>query len=142
MRAALRWGLLLVGLWGLSLGLAAAPRACSVERLDLTPWLQVVEDPARQLTAQQVMALPAERLQTSDKARRPAGYSRSAYWFRLVVDNPLAHECSRWLSVGDPRLEDIQVHVLQAGKWQEMRAGGRYPLQAWAVLRRPCHQVY
>ncbi|MET1078356.1 MAG: 7TM-DISM domain-containing protein [Pseudomonas sp.] len=138
MRAVLRWGLLLVAVWGLSLGLAAAPRACSVEQLELTPWLHVFEDPTARLTAQQLMALPEQRFQTSEAARRPEGYSRSAYWFRLTLDNPLASDCSRWLSVGDPRLEDIQVHVWQAGTWRVMRAGSRYPLQAWAVpLRQP-----
>ncbi|MES2821047.1 MAG: 7TM-DISM domain-containing protein [Pseudomonadota bacterium] len=132
----MQWALLLVGLW--SLNLAAAPRVCSAEQMDLTPWLHVFEDPTAQLTAQQLMALPQQRLQTSEVARRPEGYSRSAYWFRLALDNPLASECSRWLSVGDPRLEDIQVHVLQAGAWRVMRAGSHYPLQEWAVpLRQP-----
>src|SRR5690606_1038078 len=44
--------------------------------------------------------------------------------------------CSRWLTVGAPRLEDIRVYKAGAGRWELMRAGSAYPLEQWPYPAR------
>ena len=59
------------------------------------------------------------------------GYSASAYWLKLHVQNPSEGFQERWLSVGVPRLEDVRFYLLPEGQKQPfdtLLAGNREPL--------------
>ncbi|HUE92466.1 hybrid sensor histidine kinase/response regulator [Pseudomonas sp.] len=104
--------------------------------MDLAPQAQVFEDVDAQLDARQVMALPASRFHPATAERLSQEYSHSAYWLRFELSNTHAEACRRWLTVGEPRLHDIQVHVLRAGRWSRQVAGAAYPLEQWPVAER------
>lgn len=65
-----------------------------------------------------------------------ANYTHSAYWVRFSLADVASRERVRWLTVGDPRLNDIQVFIQSAGHWRRMHAGSTYPAEEWAVLAR------
>lgn len=125
--------LLAVLLLGLSLVNLASAATCDVE---LDPPVRLFEDPTASLTADQVLALPASAFDAASAQRLTLEYSRSAYWLRFELDNPGEHECLRWLTVGEPRLQDIQVHIRRGDAWQTLRGGSAYPLEQWTVVDR------
>lgn len=134
----IRWlALLLLLACSLSNARAAvsAVDACRSAELTLTPWAQVLEDPSRQLTAEQVLALPATRFEAATQWPRP-DYSPAAIWLRLTLENTTAHQCRQWLTVGEPRLEDIQVYAMHGLVLKEQRAGSAYPLSQWSMPSR------
>ena len=109
--------------------------ACLSDQKELTPLTRVLEDADGQLTAEQVLAMSPERFQTADEWSRP-DYSSAAFWLRLTVKNTAHGRCTQWLTVGEPRLENIQVHVIGAVRSQEQRAGNAYPVDQWPMPSR------
>lgn len=113
----------------------AAPMLCASTQGDLEIAAQGLEDPSGEMTAIEVAALADERFQPAD-AWPNGDYVASAFWLRFTLRNDSDRPCSRWLSVGEPLLDSVQVNVRRNGEWSEMRAGSRYPLPGWAILAR------
>lgn len=109
---------------------------CLAPRADLAPQAQIFEDASGQLAASQVMALPASRFQAATPERLGQEYSHSAYWLKFELFNGHTEACRRWLTIGEPRLHDIQVHVLSDDSWSQQVAGAAYPLEQWPVVER------
>lgn len=127
--------------WLACLLLCGSPAAwaldvCLASRVDLAPQAQIFEDLGGQLDAAQVLALPASRLQAATPELLRQEYSHSAYWLRFELHNGHAEACRRWLTVGEPRLHDIQVHTLRGDTWGRQVAGAAYPLEQWPVVER------
>lgn len=116
--------------------------ACVSNQLELIPSALVLEDPSGRLTAQQILDMPLQRFQPADKWVRP-DYSSSAFWLRVTLRNAAQGSCKQWLTVGEPRLEDIQLHVIRAQARQEQRAGSVYPVDHWPMpSRQPVFSVH
>jgi len=109
--------------------------ACLSDQKELTSLTQVLEDTGGQLTAEQVLALSPERFQPAEQWARPS-YSSAAFWLRLTVKNTAQGSCTQWLTVGEPRLENIQVYVMGAGRRQEQHAGSAFPVAQWPMPSR------
>ncbi|WP_339530041.1 ATP-binding protein [Pseudomonas mucidolens] len=131
--------LLLLFIGGMGAGQAAPTvvDACRSDHQALTPSAQVLQDTGGQLTAAQVLAVPGERFHPMDTWARP-DYSGAAFWLRLTLRNAASGSCTQWLTVGEPRLQNIQMHVLRASGEQVLRAGADYPLDQWPMpFRQP-----
>ncbi|MCQ4331535.1 hybrid sensor histidine kinase/response regulator [Stutzerimonas stutzeri] len=113
---------------------------CKDEHFEL-PVAQVIEDRSGALSLARVLA----RFESGSGAQAglpPAGYTHSAFWLRLELNNGGSSTCSRWLTVGAPRLEDVRVYKMVPGGWKSMRAGSLYPLQEWSYpARQPLFPV-
>ncbi|WP_263144995.1 hybrid sensor histidine kinase/response regulator [Pseudomonas alcaligenes] len=125
---------MLIGLFAFAAAHAAA-LTCKTAHAELGPHLQLFEDAGGRLDVDEVAALPAARF-APGAARLDWDMSRSAFWMRFELDNPLARPCMRWLSIGQPRLEDIRVHIRRGATWQVQRAGSAYPLEDWVSVER------
>lgn len=115
---------------------AAQLEPCESALLVLGSDVRVFEDRDGLLSADEVMRLPAEYFSAMTLESLPHRYSDSAYWLRIGVRNGGNERCDRWLTVGEPRLTDLQVHLLRREGWQQMRAGVAYALQEWPVQTR------
>lgn len=133
----LLWILLLAG-WsfGSATVLAAQMAPCDVAFLELGPQVSVFEDRDGLLTVDDIARLPAEHFSPMTPQSLPYRFSDSAIWLRLDLVNPGSERCERWLTVGEPRLTNIQVHLLRRDGWEQMHAGVEYPLQEWPVQTR------
>ena len=119
---------------GLLLGSAA--RATPVEFVarggqDLTPALEVVEDPSAMWTlaqAQQQFAQGQGRVQPQQREALGLGFSRSAFWVRLVLDNPTAKTQDQMLRVANARISYITLYMPQSvGVYHAVVTGGDMP---------------
>ena len=109
---------------------------CQTTRVDLAPQAQIFEDAGGRLDAAQVLALPASQFQAATPELLGQEYSHSAYWLKFELYNGNVEACRRWLTVGEPRLYDIQVHVLRGANFSRQVAGAAYPLEQWPVVER------
>lgn len=130
--------LLLIFMSSFSLpALAVAPVAiCAPGILQVLPYAQILEDPSRILDADQVAALGDSRFFQANAQAPSLAFTHSAVWLRFRVVNDADINCNRWLTVGEPRLENIQVYVQSKDDWTVMRAGSDYPLDESAVAER------
>lgn len=129
--------ILLVGLCAEGEVLWAAPlEPCETGRLELRPSAQFLEDAGAQLTVDEVAGLSAEHFFAVTPYSLPVNFSNSAFWFVAELRNAGAERCERWLTVGEPRLSDIQVYLQRRNGWQKMQAGPDYPLDVWTVPSR------
>ncbi len=55
------------------------------------------------------------------------GYSRRAFWLRMVLINPGPHPVIRWLRVGTPRLERVIFYRSAQDGWKRSEAGVDVP---------------
>ncbi len=125
---------------GLAHGMVSVD-ACKDEHVELLPVTRMIEDRSGTLSLARVLA----RFESESGAQAelpPAGYTHSAFWFRLELKNEGSSSCSRWLTVGAPRLEDVRVYKPVPGGWESMRAGSAYPLNEWSYpARQPLFPV-
>ncbi|MBA1264159.1 hybrid sensor histidine kinase/response regulator [Stutzerimonas stutzeri] len=119
---------------------ALAANDCRVPEQDLAPRLQILEDPGRSLAADQVLAMPERHFQAATRENLLREYSSSAFWLRFELHNKDERACLRWLTVGEPRLEDVRVYVLQGDGWLVQRAGSAHALKDWAIAER--HPIF
>ncbi len=103
------------------LGLAAAPARAvemvAIDRveqyLDLTPWVEMLEDGAAALTPEQVLLQPG--WQSATHQRLNLGVTEAAVWLRLRVENRSGKPLERWLTLGSSRLEQVDYYRLAPG---------------------------
>ena len=134
-RRCVLWLICLSLLCGVAFAEAASTEAiCQTPRFDLAAQTLLLEDPGATLTADQVLALPDSAFIPATRQNLTRQYSHSAFWLRTRLSSDAG--CKRWLTVGDPRLADIQVHLWQGRDRQTMRAGSAYPVAQWPVRAR------
>jgi len=100
------------------------------------PVFHVLEDPSHALSAEAVLEAPDERFWTLVPGVFPVEYSHSAFWLRFSLSAADDSPCMSWLSVGEPRLNNVQVHVRRDSGWIEMHAGRDYPVDQWSTHTR------
>lgn len=98
--------------------------------------VSIFEDSSQRLDYRDVAEIGDERFYHINDRPPSWGYTRSAVWLRFELVNSEASSCERWLIVGEPRLEDVQVHSFHNGIWSEMTGGSAYPLEQWAEAAR------
>ncbi|MBF8727060.1 ATP-binding protein [Pseudomonas putida] len=126
-----RWHLLV--LWFISAWTLAGP--CEVAQQHLASGAGALEDPHGLLSVEQVTALAPQRFGSLNQVV-PQVPTRSAIWLRLPVVNPSANRVQCWLTLGEPRLENLQVFVPALSGWQRLVGGSDYPLERWAAKER------
>ncbi|MBD9415057.1 response regulator [Pseudomonas sp. PDM16] len=94
------------------------------------------EDPGKEFSVTDVAALDDGSFVTTTSKLPALAFTHSAIWLRVSLHNPQSWPCERWLTVGDARLEDVQVYVLQNGTWTGMQAGSAYPVKQWTIAER------
>lgn len=117
-------------------GAASAASLCTTGQTNLSEHAGLLDDHGGVLDAEQVLVLGGEAFAPMDEPPLVREYSRNAYWMRIELHNDSSQDCLRWLTVGDPRLQDIRVYVVRAGGMEAMRAGSNYPLDEWPVADR------
>jgi len=130
-----RWSICL--LFALSLmQQALATESRPVCHLEGEAPIQVLEDASRELGVDQVLAANEQDFWSLPPGSFPIEFSHSAFWLRFSLSASLHASCSNWLSVGEPRLNDVQVYVLRGGEMTRMHAGRDYPIEQWPSRTR------
>ncbi|HEY1029727.1 MAG TPA: ATP-binding protein [Pseudomonas sp.] len=88
------------------------------------------------MTAEAVLESPGEHFWPLAPGRFPVDFSHSAFWLRFSLSAADDSPCMSWLSVGEPRLNNVQVHVRRDSGWSEMHAGRDYPVEQWSTHTR------
>ena len=146
---ALRWLLSLLALAGACAGLAegAATANRTVDAtqaaaapLNLTPWFDVLEDPAGTLSFEQIRSLDtASRFTPSGRTGTAFnfGITPSAWWLRLRLDNPSDGDLDRLLEVAYARLSHVDFYAPQSdGTWQHLHTGTTQPFDSRGYAHR------
>lgn len=129
--SSVRWQLLV--LWFLSALAMAGP--CELAQQQLAASARGLEDPQGLLTVEQVAAFGQARFEPLERAV-PQVPTRSAIWLRLPVANPSATPVQCWLTLGEPRLENLQVFLPSGPGWQVLLGGSDHPFERWALKER------
>jgi diguanylate cyclase (GGDEF)-like protein len=88
-------------------------------------------DPGRSLEIAQVASSP-EEMSPLDRTELRAGYSRSAYWFRI-----LPSDRDRLLEVGSPFLDHVDLYLPRAGGgYTVVRSGDARPFAEREIIHR------
>ena len=88
--------------------------------------LQVLPDPAGELTLEDVRAGPGSGFRASDRAVPAFGIGPGPVWFRLKIDNPTAEEVPRVLLAGTSWVDRLDFYVVHEGQLvSHMTAGDR-----------------
>lgn len=125
----------LVLLLSLPLWAQAEDERPACRQIDQSAFL-VLEDASLELTAEDVLAMPEERFWRLEPGPFPINFSHSAFWLRFSLEAPAQQPCMSWLSVGQPRLNDVQVYTRHADGWSKSYAGRDYPLDEWSTRTR------
>lgn len=143
MRVVLRSLLLIAGVLFIGSSHAAALlEACRSDHLDLLPVAQIIEDRQASLGIDDIAQLPDEQFSSVSADWPTQSHTRSAFWLRLQLTNPSGVACSRLLTVGAPRLEDIRLYQRSGERWKLSRAGSAHPLDEWPQpTRQPVFPV-
>lgn len=128
------WLCLILGL------LLAGPIAATTTILDgnaakigLSDALSHRADPSGQLDITEIAAHPeAFHAVSGDGLHR--GFSRDAHWLQIELVNPERAPLTRWLEIGNPRLESIQLFWRDGDTWKELAAGTQVPRAEKAVV--------
>lgn len=106
----------------------------------LTEYFAVLEDPAGALTLADVQQPDVAARFKSGQAPASAltlGFTRSAYWLRLQLDNPGAQSVQRMLEIGYPLLSNVQFYQPGAhGVYQSTQTGGAAPFASRPYAHR------
>jgi signal transduction histidine kinase/CheY-like chemotaxis protein len=128
---------LMPSVWLLLLLFLAFPASAQTFcRISLATPVQIFEDSSGTLGVTEVEALPDARFVDWSSGGFPVSFSRSAFWLKLSLQASSGSPCRAWLSIGEPRLEQVQVYIPTSEGWREMRAGSDFPLEQWAMPNR------
>jgi PAS domain S-box-containing protein len=123
--------LCLMALWTVQ-ALAAAPvvevQQADVQALSLTEFFSYLEDPSGDLTLANVQQAEVAARFTSNPATTAAlsfGFTRSAYWLRLVLRNTSEQSSDRWLEVANAQLSHVALHQPDASGTDHAVVTGR-----------------
>ncbi len=98
--------------------------------------VEFLEDPSGELSLEEVRERPD--WQASSPGTFNKGYSESAWWLRLTLDNPTEQSQQRLLSISYPVLDSVDVHLIP-----ERGEAGFYQLgQDYPYIQRPMDHRY
>ena len=98
--------------------------------------LELLEDPQKQWGIQDVMSAEMSQKFTVSKVKIPnLGLSKSAWWARFEVENPVAKTQERLLEIPFSFMESIDLFVVhENGEVESVSSGHRFPF-----AQRPLH---
>ena len=116
-------------LWSCGPALAMDAAALPHGALSLAPHLTVLEDPHASLDLDGARSRATEfRVAGKADDALSFGYTRSAYWLRVVLHNPTDRPLDRMLEISNARLSDIQFYRPDAqGRYSVQRTGSAQP---------------
>lgn len=125
-----RFGSWLLLLWAVSLSVWAQSRpldlASAADRLELRDHLSILHDPSTDWLPLQAMAQEGWRGAT-EQSLHP-GLVSAAIWLRVELYNSGTEQLTRWLSLGNPRLEHAHLYRIDGqGLSGPQRSGLAYP---------------
>ncbi|WKB52177.1 sensor domain-containing diguanylate cyclase [Eleftheria terrae] len=105
---------------------------------DLSPQVEVLEDPHGRLQLPEVLALPLQQWRAGGATPLNPGFSRSVWWLRVRLQHPLPADtpAQAVLELAQPLHDDVQVWLVHAGARQPLRAwhtGDRQPFASRPV---------
>lgn len=98
----------------------------SVAKVALMPWASIVRDPTRGLAVDEVLHGAGQLQPAHGDGIASFGFSDSAYWFSVVLDNPGSAPLTRLLVFEPSWLDDIQVTLLGSDGARREYIGGDY----------------
>ena len=87
--------------------------------VSLTPYLEVLEDPAHAITLEQVQSAPvAAQFQQSGSPQQALSYgvTASAYWLRLRLHNPSDQPLQRLVEISNARISKLEFYYPHSAK--------------------------
>ena len=110
------------------------------QSVSLTPFWEVLEDPGNTLTINDVSGADYTdrfKKQNSITEALSFGFTQSAYWFRLRLDNPTDQTQTRLLEISNYALSYIDFYApTKAGSYQATQTGSAMPFSSRAVKNR------
>jgi class 3 adenylate cyclase len=98
--------------------------ASNSKEIALNPWARVFEDAGRNKTVAQVLEAPLVKPPGSDGGAINFGFTDSAYWFVIPLDNPGPNPLERLLMFEPTWLDQVQVTLVNSAGQQQTQAGG------------------
>lgn len=96
-----------------------------------------MEDKNSNLQFSEVLKLPNEHWMKSERSNLSFGYTDSAYWFRLVLDNPTSEKQKRIIELSYPVLDYIDIYQRHDdGEWKLTQMGDKYPFTERTLQHR------
>lgn len=110
---------------------------CEQGDMSLEHFLQFYKDEEANKTLFDIQQLTEQDWQPVNRTALASGFSRTAHWYRLTVENTSAQECQLWLDLNTLGVNDVQMFNQQAGEsWQHLQAGVAYPFAQWSSAQR------
>jgi two-component system, sensor histidine kinase LadS len=107
---------------------------------DLTPHWTYLQDPAANLTFAQVQAAQAAGQFAPAPGGKNAvafGFTRSAYWLRVVLRNPAELPVAPLLEISNARISQVDLYAPDAaGQYHAHQTGGDLPFASRALPNR------
>ncbi len=103
------------------------------ERIDLSDDLSMLVDPGGSLGITEAAARADEfrRVRRKELVRN---FDAGVFWLRVVLENPSSRDLTRWLVVGNPRLQQAESFLRAGAGWQVSRSGRIVPAVAKPVI--------
>jgi diguanylate cyclase (GGDEF)-like protein len=95
----------------------------------LAEHLEVLQDPSASLVLDDILSMPDEAFHRPGGNIGNYGFTSSAYWFRLKLDNP-GQSRQKLLLIETPWLDNIQLYTPDAGSYRQRVAGDTLPFTA------------
>ncbi|WP_263144298.1 hybrid sensor histidine kinase/response regulator [Pseudomonas sp. RIT-PI-AD] len=115
----------------------SVPLAQDDLRLPLGHAMGYLEDPAGHLSFEQVRALPDDAFQPVKAEHANLGKNKSAWWFKLRLDNRLVHPLEGYLEINYPLLDLLDLYLIGPdGEVVAQRSGDRFAFAQRSVQVR------
>lgn len=100
----------------------------------LTNAIRYLEDSHNRFSLQDVLTIqPNDWKRNSDRIFSK-GYSSSSWWFKISLTNPSPASFTRFLEIGYPILDHIQVFIVEGGQSTMLRLGDTLPFSQRPIL--------
>jgi two-component system, sensor histidine kinase LadS len=107
--------------------------ALDAERIDLGDSFDYRGDPSGLMSIADIAAAQGAFHAIARKELN-RGFSRDAHWLRMTLINATDVPLTRWLQVGHPRLESVQLFWREGDAWRGSGAGTQVPRSQKAVV--------
>ncbi|MBF0441941.1 MAG: hypothetical protein HQK54_08565, partial [Oligoflexales bacterium] len=84
------------------------------DMIPLGPHFSYYEDPEAKLSIKGVLADNSLIFRKSESDIPSFGYSKSAFWFRVVLSNPLSVPVSKIIELAFPLMDDIEFYLIDS----------------------------
>ena len=111
--------------------------SCPIDAVAVGNHWQVFQDGTAQRTLEDIEQIAEPLWAAFGSDRVDARVPRSAYWYRMIIDNKTSANCRLWLTLGTVRITDVQLYSQQPNSdWLAQRVGTAYPFSQWASPQR------